>query len=70
MFAFYCGDGILLPTSFEILASDIIEGDVLPVARFSFEYFILTAAPREGIESCNCHIQGLEPQSVTLWTLS
>ena len=34
MVAFWFDDGILLPTSFETLVSDVIKGDVLPVAHF------------------------------------
>jgi len=59
MFAFSCGDGILLPTSFEILVSDIIEGDVLPVAHFSFRLRYLRQPPREGIESYKLPYSGV-----------
>ena len=34
MVAFWFDDGILLPTSLETLVSDVIKGDVLPVAHF------------------------------------
>jgi len=37
MVATFFDDGILLPTSFEILASDVIHGYVLPIVRISLK---------------------------------
>jgi len=44
MVATWFDDGILLPTSFEILVSDVINGYVLPIVRISINQLL----PRGG----------------------